>query len=86
MQCWRPTVSEQENRYKYYLLNETTPARVTFNNQGLKIGAEAPDAATRTLVIRTTLLSKIETADDVDEIDRQTFETLCNALYAKSVP
>lgn len=69
--------------YKYYLLGDTLPVRVTYNERGLKLGAEIPDAATGALRIQTTLLSKLETSHEVDEIDLSAFDARCRDVYTK---
>lgn len=54
------------NTYKYFLLGNSVPVRVTFNEKGLKIGAEAPDQETGKLRIKNTLMSRLETSPEVE--------------------
>lgn len=70
--------------YRYYLLGTQLPVRVCFNHKGLKIGAETVDQATGQLVIKNTLLSRIETSPDAEEIDQEQFETLCRDSVKKN--
>lgn len=70
------------NKYKYYLL-ANTPVRVTFNAQGLKLGAEAPDLETGELVLRMDLLSRVEVSPDVKEVGADEFQRACEALVSK---
>lgn len=63
--------------HKYYLLGSSVPVRVTLNADGLKIGAEAPDRETGRLVIRNSLLSRLEQSPEVEEIDEDEFNRRC---------
>jgi hypothetical protein len=74
---------DDTKQYKYYKIGDASPVRVVFNVHGLKMGAEAPDAATGALHLRMDLLSRIETSPDAEEIDRTAFESLCAGIYAK---
>lgn len=70
-------------QYKYYVLGNTVPVRVTFNASGLKLGAEIPNRDTKALEIRVDMLSRLEQSPEVDEVDQVTFEMLCNNFYLK---
>lgn len=63
--------------YRYYLLGETLPVRVIFNEAGLKVGAETPDRRTGDLIAQPTLLSRIEQSPEVQEISEAEFQRRC---------
>jgi len=69
--------------FKYYLIDDTVPVRVSFDERGLKRGAEVPDAQRGALAIQHTMMSKIETYPWVTEIDRSQFDAACAAIYAR---
>lgn len=69
--------------FKYYLIDDALPVRVVFDERGLKRGAEVPDARRGSLVIQTTIMSKVETYPWVTEIDRSQFDAACAAIYAR---
>lgn len=69
--------------YKYYLLGGVTPVKVTMSADGLRLGAETPDADHGRLIIKTTLLSRIETSPEVEEIGQAQFESCCRRVYAR---
>lgn len=60
--------------YKYFLLGESVPVRVIYDERGLKYGAETPDRNGGRLVNRTQLLSRLEQSPEVREITRDEFE------------
>jgi len=60
--------------YKFYLLGTSTPVRITFNEGGLKVGAETVDHETGELVFNNSLLNRVETSSDVEEITEEDFE------------
>lgn len=72
-----------ENTYKYYLLGNSMPLRVTFNENGLKMGAEAPDQDTGKLGIKNTFMSRIETSPEVEEITKDVFDQHCGQIFSK---
>ena len=51
--------------YKYFLLGESGPVRVIYDERGLKYGAETPDRNGGRLVNRTQLLSRLEQSPEV---------------------
>ena len=60
--------------YKYFLLGDTVPIRVSFNEKGWKFDAEIPDPENGGLIHRVTYLSRIEQSFEVDELTREQFE------------
>lgn len=73
----------QNVSYKYFLLGDTVPVRVTFNERGLKMGAETPDPEVKDLKLNMSMLSRLEQSYEVDEIDHGRFDALCNEIYSK---
>ena len=72
--------------YEHFILGESTAVRVTIDSNGLKRGAEIIDPLTGELVIRPTLLSRIETSDDdVKKIDHEQFQSMQKNIKKKSV-
>jgi hypothetical protein len=69
--------------YKYYIFEDLIPVKVTFNKNGHKLAAEVPDAETRQLVLRTPLLGRMDHGF-FDEMDKATFDKLCEEEYAKN--
>jgi hypothetical protein len=69
--------------YKYYLFEDFLPVRVTFDKNGCKLGAQVPDAERQQLVLRTMLLSRMDLNGFFDEMDKATFDKLCEEEYAK---
>jgi len=74
---------ENGQTYRYFFLGNSVPVRVTLSAKGLKMGAEAPDPETGRLVIKNTLLSRLEQSPEVDEIDKAEFDRLCEEFYIK---
>jgi hypothetical protein len=73
-----------DRQHKYYSLAGIMPIRVTFNGQnGLRLGAEVPDASTGKLRFENTMLSRLDSSDETSEIDEGTFENLCQKIYSK---
>ena len=71
-------------RYEYRLLGDSVPVRVAFDQRGLKMGAEVPDAIQRRLVHAHRYLSRLETSYEVEEIDEARFLALCEAIYERA--
>ena len=69
--------------YRYYLLGETVPVRVAFNETGLKIGAEIPSRDKQTLIQDATYLSRLEHSFEVDEITEDQFAARCLTIYER---
>jgi hypothetical protein len=77
-------VAEEDGlSYKYYLFEDFLPVRVTFDKNGCKLGAQVPDAETQQLAFRTILLSRVNLNGFFDEMDKATFDKLCEEEYAK---
>jgi hypothetical protein len=68
------------NSYKYFLVDNTTPVRVAFNEQGLTLGAEVPDPRSRALRVDFDALHRVEKGPWVEEIARELFEALCEEI------
>ena len=67
--------------FKYYLLGESVPIRVTFNDLGHKIGAEVPDKNTGALLQKTTYLSRLEQSFEVIEMTADDFNRHCRLIW-----
>ena len=70
--------------YKYYLLGDSVPVRVAFDEDGLEMGAETPDRDSGQLIIKHTLLSRIAISPEVEEISRDAFDQLCEQFIKKT--
>lgn len=77
------TEPTNDGRFKYYLLNDWQPVRVTMSEIGGQIDAHTPDPITGSLVRNTLLMSKVLRADWVEDIGRDEFEKLCRNIYRK---
>lgn len=66
--------------YRFYFLEEILPVKVEYNDRGFKVAALAPDQSTGTLSIKNTLLSRLETSHDVEEIDEERFDALVRQI------
>jgi hypothetical protein len=77
----KPYVSpphDAEGNFKYFLLGEVTPVRVTYYEPGLVMCVEAPDPKNLgTLKINNDLLSRLEKSHEVEDITRSKFVELC---------
>lgn len=71
--------------YKYYLLGETVPVRVVFNEKGLHSGAEVLDREKGKLVPDATYLGRILNSFEVDEITEQEFIKRCDDFLGKKL-
>gem|GEM_PF-1139170 len=74
---------EEGITYKYYIIEDFDPVRVTLSCRGFEIGAETIDPQTGLLKIDNTLLSRIDTGPYVEEVDQDRFEALCKTLCQK---
>jgi hypothetical protein len=74
-----------KRQYRYYSIGSSNPVRVVYDANGLKIRAETPDQSSGSLKINMLMLSRIEISYEAEEIDRDRFEALCAAIYAKKV-
>jgi len=66
--------------YKYFLLGDTVPVRVAFNDKGMKMGAEVPDRDRGELVQDATYLSRLANSFEVEEINGETFAQKAQAI------
>lgn len=66
--------------YKYYLLGDTLPVRVAFNDKGQKMGAEVPDRERGGLAQKATYLSRLERSWEVEEITEEQFNQRCEGF------
>ena len=66
--------------YKYYLLGDTVPVRVAFNDKGWKMGAEVPDRQRGELAQKATYLSRLERSFEVEEITKEQFNQYCEEI------
>jgi hypothetical protein len=76
-------MSEDNNdihSYQYFLLGERVPVRVPLDEDGLRMGAESPDPQTGELVIKNTLLSRLDQSPEVEEITQEKFDEICDGL------
>lgn len=64
--------------YKYYVLGDTTPIRVAFNEAGHRISAEIPEKTGPDFKLDMTYLSKTVHSDDAEEVDEPTFAAKVN--------
>ena len=72
-------MSEQPRSYRYYILGETRPVRIAYDEHGLRMGAETPDRETGELKFEHTLMMRVAESWEVEEIDAETFDKLCRA-------
>jgi hypothetical protein len=73
----------EKRSFTYFLLGNVTPVRVARDASGLVRSAEAPDPETGELVYRHTLLSRLDTSPEVEELTELQFEEACAAIRAK---
>lgn len=71
--------------YEYFLLGESVPVRVAFNEKGLKIGAEVPNREKGELVQDATYLSRLERSFEVEKITEQQFREKAESMLGKSL-
>lgn len=58
-------------KVEYYKLGETNVVRVSFNDNGHKIGAERYDRDMESYVIDHNLLSRLEISEDAERITEE---------------
>lgn len=68
-------------KYRYFLLGDTVPIRVGYNENDHAFSAEVPDREKRELAMKVTYLSRVEQSMEVDKIDRQGFERHCKRFW-----
>lgn len=71
--------------YEYFLLGESVPVRVTFNDKGMKMGAEVPNREKGQLVQDATYLSRLERSFEVEKITEQQFREKAESMLGKSL-
>lgn len=71
--------------YKYYLLGDTVPIRVSFNDKGHEMGAQVPNKAKGELVYDGTYLSRIENSYEVEEITAEDFDRRCSEVFSRKI-
>lgn len=71
--------------YEYFLLGESVPVRVAFNEKGLKMGAEVPNREKGQLVQDATYLSRLERSFEVEKITEQQFREKAESMLGKSL-
>jgi len=69
--------------YKYYLLGESVPIRVSFNENGHKFGAEVPGDTQGELLYKNMYLGRIEQSFEVDEISEDEFRKQCELVWGR---
>lgn len=71
--------------YQYFLLGDSVPVRVAFNEKGLKMGAEVPDRDKGALVQDATYLSRLERSFEVEEITEEQFRHKAETMLGHSI-
>ncbi len=71
--------------YEYFLLGESVPVRVAFNDKGMKMGAEVPNREKGELVQDATYLSRLERSFEVEKITEQQFREKAESMLGKSL-
>lgn len=71
--------------YEYFLLGESVPVRVAFNDKGMKMGAEVPNREKGQLVQDATYLSRLERSFEVEKITEQQFREKAESMLGKSL-
>lgn len=71
--------------YQYFLLGESVPVRVAFNDKGMKMGAEVPNHEKGELVQDATYLSRLERSFEVEEITEEQFREKAQSVLGRSL-
>ena len=71
--------------YQYFLLGESVPVRVAFNDKGMKMGAEVPNREKGELVQDATYLSRLERSFEVEKITEEQFRAKAESMLGKSL-
>jgi hypothetical protein len=86
----KPYVSpppDADGNYKYYLLGNVRPVRLTYNAKKLPIASEAPDPSDGgALKIDNELIGRIMSSPEVEDISRDEFVELCRRAASRSSP
>ena len=72
-------------KYQYFLLGESVPVRVAFNDKGLRKGAEVPNREKGELVQDATYLSRLVYSMEVEEITEEQFREKAETMLGKSL-
>ena len=72
-------------KYQYFLLGESVPVRVAFNDKGMKMGAEVPNREKGELVQDATYLSRLERSFEVEKITEKQFLAKAETMLGKSL-
>ncbi|MEZ5813839.1 MAG: hypothetical protein R3E13_03840 [Alphaproteobacteria bacterium] len=78
-------MEETKVTYEYFLLGESVPVRVAFNDKGMKMGAEVPNREKGQLVQDATYLSRLERSFEVEKITEQQFREKAESMLGKSL-
>ena len=78
-------MGEEKVKYQYFLLGESVPVRVAFNDKGMKMGAEVPDREKGELAQDATYLSRLERSFEVEEITEEQFREKAEAMFGKTL-
>ena len=71
--------------YQYFLLGDSVPVRVAFNDEGMKVGAEVPDRNKGVLVQDATYLSRLEGSFEVEKITGDQFREKTESMLGRSL-
>ena len=71
--------------YQYFLLGDSVPVRVAFNDKGMKMGAEVPNQDKGELIQDATYLSRLEKSFEVEEITEEQFREKAESMLGKSL-
>lgn len=68
-------------KYEYYLLGNSVPIRVVFDEEHRRIGAEVPANETRDLSKDATYLSRLDNSFEVEAITLEQFDRHCERVW-----
>ena len=71
--------------YQYFLLGESVPVRVAFNDKGMKMGAEVLNREKGELVQDATYLSRLERSFAVEKITEEQFRAKAESMLGRSL-
>lgn len=78
-------MGEGKVTYQYFLLGESVPVRVAFNDKGMKMGAEVPSREKGELVQDATYLSRVERSFEVEKITEEQFREKAEFMLGRSL-
>lgn len=67
---------------KHYIIGNSIPVRIRYNEDGLRMGADVPDRASGELIKDATYISRVDTSFEVDDITEKVFVKCCKQFYA----